>query len=81
MYSVYIIYSKSLDRYYVGYTNNFVRRLEEHNRKKGKYTDLGIPWILVYSETFKSKKLAMERESFIKRKKSKSYIIELINSR
>jgi hypothetical protein len=50
MYSVYILYSKSFDRYYVGYTNNLERRISEHNRKKGKFTDAGIPWVLAHSE-------------------------------
>ena len=78
MYTFYILYSKSIDSYYVGYTNSIERRLEEHNRKKGKYTDRGIPWELVYSETFESKKEAMAREKYIKSRKSKPVIIELI---
>jgi putative endonuclease len=43
MFTVYILQSQSLNRYYVGYTNDLERRLTEHNRKKGKYTDSGIP--------------------------------------
>ena len=78
MYTIYILHSETIDRYYVGYTNNLTRRLEEHNRKKGKYTDAGIPWVLAYSEVFLSKKEAMDREKFIKSKKSKIYILELI---
>ena len=78
MYILYILYSQKLDRYYVGYTNDFQRRISEHNRIKGKYTDLGIPWILVYSEEYNQKKAAMDRERFIKSKKSKQFIIDLI---
>jgi putative endonuclease len=81
MYKVYILYSKKLDRYYVGYTNDFERRITEHNRIKGKYTDAGIPWILVYSEEYADKKSAMEREKFIKSRKSKQFIIDLISER
>ncbi|MBK7710229.1 MAG: GIY-YIG nuclease family protein [Bacteroidales bacterium] len=81
MYTVYILYSKSIDRYYVGYTNALDRRLAEHNRKKGKYTDSGIPWLIVYKEVYQEKKVAMEREKFIKSKKSKSFILNLIKSR
>lgn len=81
MYTLYILYSESLDRYYVGYTNGLPRRLSEHNRSKGKYTDAGIPWILVYSESFASKKDAMDREKFIKSRKSKKFIIELVAQR
>lgn len=35
MFIVYILHSQSLDRYYVGYTNDLERGLTEHNRKKG----------------------------------------------
>ena len=80
MYTLYILHSKSLDRYYTGYTNDLSRRLGEHNRIKGKFTDLGIPWILVYKECFSTKKEAMGREKFIKSKKSKSFIESLIAS-
>ena len=81
MYTLYILHSKSVDRYYVGYTNNIVRRLSEHNRVKGKYTDIGIPWIIVYSECFATKKEAMKRERFIKGRKSKKFLIDLIEQR
>ena len=64
MYTVYILHSKTFDRYYVGYTNNLARRLSEHNRIKRKFTDAGIPWIVVYTEIFMTKKDAMNREKF-----------------
>jgi putative endonuclease len=79
-FTVYILHSESTDCYYVGYTNNIERRMSEHNRIKGKFTDKGIPWVIVHIEVYKVKKEAMAREKFIKRKKSKSFIIELIKS-
>jgi putative endonuclease len=81
MFTVYILYSKSLDRYYVGYTNDIDRRISEHNRKKGKFTDTGIPWILVHTELYSTKKKAMVREKLIKSRKSKTFIIEILNSK
>jgi putative endonuclease len=81
MFTVYILYSELLDKYYVGYTNNLDRRISEHNRKKGKYTDQGIPWLIVYTESYPNRQSAKARESFIKSKKSKVYIIELLNKR
>ena len=80
-YIVYILYSTKIDKYYVGYTNDIQRRLSEHNRKKGKYTDRGIPWILCYSEEFSSKTEAAGRETEIKSKKSRKYIESLINTK
>ena len=77
---VYILYSTSIDKYYVGYTNDIVRRLLEHNRIKGKYTDKGIPWELVYKESYADKVSAENREIEIKRKKSRKYIESLLLS-
>ena len=74
----YIIYSSKIDKYYVGATNDLVRRLSEHNRKKGKYTDVGIPWDLVYKEEYENILMAKRREREIKNKKSRKYIETLI---
>jgi putative endonuclease len=54
------------------------RRVTEHNRIKGKFTDRGIPWKLVHSEIFEHKKDAMEREAFLKNKKSRTLLEDLI---
>ena len=78
MYTTYILYSEKIDHYYTGYTNDIARRLLEHNRKKGKYTDRGIPWKLVYSEEYEKKEDAQHRETEIKSHKSRQYIIDLI---
>jgi putative endonuclease len=82
MFTLYILNSEKLNRFYVGFTNDLPRRLSEHNRIKGKYTDIGIPWKAVYTEQYNSRIEAKNRERFIKRKKSKQLILELIkNSR
>ena len=80
MFTVYILFSSSIDKYYVGYTNDLERRLTEHNRKKGKYTDGGIPWRLVHQEEYESKIEAMNREKLIKSQKSRQYILSIISS-
>ena len=80
MYIVYILYSNSIDKYYIGYTNDFERRILEHNRKKGKYTDGGIPWCLVHKESYEQKLEAMNREKQIKQQKSRKYILSLLSS-
>ncbi|WP_429416520.1 GIY-YIG nuclease family protein [Roseimarinus sediminis] len=79
MYTVYILYSTRIDHFYVGYTNDLKRRLYEHNRRKGKYTDRGIPWELKYTEQFSTKAEALSRELFLKRQKSHSFFEAIIN--
>ena len=80
-YTVYVLFSKTINRFYLGYTNDLNRRISEHNRKKGKYTDAGIPWELVYSEMFEIKIEAQNREKYIKSRKSRTYIENLINGK
>ena len=42
---VYIIYSERFDRYYVGQTEDFSTRLENHNKGFNKSTSPYTPWI------------------------------------
>ncbi|HXP50498.1 MAG TPA: GIY-YIG nuclease family protein [Bacteroidia bacterium] len=72
---LYILYSQSIDKYYVGQTENVEKRLSEHIIRK----NLGASdWQLKYKEQFPSRSEAVKRESEIKRKKSRRYIEELL---
>jgi putative endonuclease len=77
---VYILFSQTLNKYYVGSTPDLNRRIAEHNRGKEKFTKTGVPWVLVYQEIFKELKEARKRESYIKRMKSRMFIENLISS-
>jgi len=74
----YIIYSEKLNKYYVGACTNLERRLYEHNIGHSKFTSTGIPWVLKYQEAFDTLQEAKQRESAIKKRKSRIYIEELI---
>jgi len=78
-YFVYILYSEKLDRYYTGYTYNLERRLYELISGHENYTRLGIPWVLEYTLKFSSQEEARSEELRIKKRKSRSYLIRLIN--
>jgi putative endonuclease len=81
MWFVYILYSQKLDRYYVGRTEDIEWRLERHNMGWGRYTKGGIPWEVVYFETFSTKREAIKREREIKNRKSRQYIEHLIQNK
>ena len=76
---VYILFSKKLNRYYVGTTNNFTKRLSEHNMGfyNDSFTAKGIPWkeYLVINEL--NSKQAFKIELHIKTMKSRKYIENL----
>jgi putative endonuclease len=63
---VYILYSKSLNKYYVGSTNNLISRLNQHNKGKSISTKSGLSWNLVYSEEYNTRTDATRREKQIK---------------
>ena len=75
---LYILYSEKLDKYYVGACIDLDRRFYEHNIGHSKFTKLGVPWVIVYTEYFSSLTEAKKRESYVKKMKSRKYIEELI---
>ena len=77
--SVYILWSRSLGRYYIGYTPDLVEQLLRHNGGHLPETKSGIPWKLMYHEDFTEITAAENRADEIKSRKSKKYIEQLIN--
>ena len=80
MHYLYIIYSKAIDKYYVGETNDINRRLQEHREAtfKGSYTSQTNDWELKVSLQFKNISAARKAEAFIKRMNSRVFIEKLI---
>ena len=79
MFYIYIIYSPSSDKYYVGYSTEPKRRLIEHNTKPfNTYTSKHRPWILkTYFECGESEHQAIQIERFIKNQKSRKLLEQL----
>jgi putative endonuclease len=77
---VYILYSQSIDSYYVGQSENLADRLYRHNNSGSKSTKKANDWTIVYQRPFETRALAMAEEKRIKRQKSKAYIIQLIET-
>ena len=80
MYWVYILYSERIDKYYIGATSNLQNRVNFHNSDFNKiWTSRGKPWELVFSHKFETHKDAFAAERFIKKQKSRVFILKLIN--
>ena len=79
MHFVYILYSPTLNRYYVGETNNIERRFSQHQRGciKNSYTKRASDWTLYLSITCSTLTHAKKLETYIKRMKSRSFIERL----
>ena len=80
MCKTYILYSKQLDKFYVGHTcDNIQERLRKHNSNHQGYTGKYNDWDLAYQESFSSKAEAYKRELEIKRWKNRKMILQLID--
>ncbi|MEG8945536.1 GIY-YIG nuclease family protein [Rosettibacter firmus] len=80
LFYVYILYSPSHNRTYVGQTNNISTRLDYHNKGKVKSTKAFRPWILIYFGSFSSRADAMKKELWFKSHSGRKKISEFLNS-
>jgi putative endonuclease len=79
-YTVYIIYSKAIDQYYIGQTENLADRMYRHRNSGSRSTKKAKDWELMYKEQYETRSEAVRRETFIKDKKSRKFIEELLRS-
>ena len=66
MYFTYVLWSRKLQKRYVGTTGDVEQRLSQHNRGGNRFTKGGIPWIKIYQEEYATKKEALKRETYLK---------------
>lgn len=77
-YYLYILKSKSADKYYTGISANTYTRLEYHNTLEKGFTSRYRPWEIVFTKEFNSKEEAAPAEKKIKTWKSKSMIEKVL---
>jgi len=78
MYYVYVLKSVKYLNRYIGSTENVVKRIEEHNRSKCRYTKGRRPWLLVYQEEFSTRAETMKREKFLKSGQGRKYLDSIL---
>ena len=66
MYYVYLIQSKKNGQFYLGYTSDLRRRINEHNTGESIATKAYAPYKLVYYEAYGAKEDAIAREKKLK---------------
>ncbi len=78
-FTVYILHSSSIDKYYVGFTAlSIEERLRRHNTNHKGFTGTVGDWQVKYTEKYAEKSQAVNREKEIKSKKLRAYIEKLI---
>jgi putative endonuclease len=71
---VYVLQSQKDWKFYVGYTKNVQKRLEEHNSGKVRSTKERRPMKLIYWEGCINQQDATKREKYLKTAWGKRYI-------
>ena len=78
-YYVYILYSESADKYYIGQTPDLETHLIFHNElSENSFTSRYRPWTLKQSIEVPNLSIARKMENYIKKRKSREYLIRLI---
>jgi putative endonuclease len=79
MFTTYILYSKELEKFYIGSTSGDIgERLKKHLSNHKGFTARAKDWELVYSEKFATKTESLRRERQLKSWKSNIRIKEFI---
>ena len=82
-YYVYIVQSKVNNSFYIGYTADLVKRVQQHNSGLSKATKPFMPYKLIFYEAFLNRTDAKNREVYLKggygRKTIKGLISRYLN--
>ena len=79
MFKVYVLWSEKLQKRYIGSTSNVEERIKNHNNGNSKFTKGGIPWKLVYQESFSTVSEARKRELFLKSGQGRKFLDTILN--
>jgi putative endonuclease len=73
-FTVYILYSRSISRFYTGSTQDLKNRLFEHNSGETSSIKKGIPWEVFWEIKLTTRSEAMILETKIKRRGAKRFL-------
>ncbi|KKU87090.1 hypothetical protein A3A64_04030 [Candidatus Gottesmanbacteria bacterium RIFCSPLOWO2_01_FULL_48_11] len=75
---VYILFNKSKNFIYIGYSENLKQRIKEHNSGYSQSTKAYIPLELIHYEAYKNKKDAKRREMYLKTNKGRTTLMTML---
>jgi len=74
MFVVYVLQSVKNLQLYIGQTNNFERRMKQHNTGKVLSTKAYLPYRLIYKEAFVDRPKAVLREKELKSSQGRRFL-------
>lgn len=80
MYTVYVIYNRQANKYYIGQTYNIEIRLRQHNDHTYSSYTSRFPgeWKLIYKESVATRSEALAREKGLKSGNGREFIKTII---
>jgi putative endonuclease len=79
MHTVYIIYSPSTDKYFIGLSKDIKITLWQHNARTVSATADGKPWEVKFSQSFETRREAQSLEMKLKNR-DRAFWEDLINN-
>jgi putative endonuclease len=77
MFTIYILFSKTCDKFYTGQTQDLANRLTEHNLGETRSIKGCSPWILVWKKEVESRSEAMALEKKIKKRGASRFLTDI----
>ncbi|WP_259071764.1 GIY-YIG nuclease family protein [Mucilaginibacter sp. X4EP1] len=82
MFTVYVLYSPSFYKIYIGYTPDINNRFLSHNELATKgYTIRYRPWEIAHTEEFDTKTEALKREKYLKSAQGRKFAWNIIHQK
>lgn len=76
----YVLRSLKDGKFYMGYTTDINKRLEEHNNGLNQSTKSRKPFILIYCEICRNKLDAINREDYLKSSKGSKFVAKRLSN-
>ncbi len=73
---VYVLFSESLQKHYVGSTEDLHKRLAHHNAGQNRWSKRGRPWRMIWSRQVPDKKTALQLETSIKKRGASRFLLD-----
>ena len=78
-FTVYLLYSATHQKHYIGFTSDLAQRILSHNELGHGWTSKYRPWQVIYTKVFTTKSEAVVYEKWLKTGVGRDFIKTLIH--
>ena len=78
MFYVYVLQSLKDERFYIGFSRNVEKRLDDHNAGRNTSTKPRRPFRIIYYEAHLNRTDAIRREKYLKTTKGKATLRQML---